>query len=105
MIIFVLALRNALSSKEVNTSSPDASATMKKAKIGLKGSAVLLPLLGLTWVFGLFVFNRDTIAFKYLFAIFNSLQGLAIFIVHVLLNKKVGFKDYCIDTCRNKYIV
>ncbi|XP_028410420.1 CD97 antigen-like [Dendronephthya gigantea] len=89
LIIFILALRNALSTKEVNTSGPDASAMLKKAKMGLRGSAVLLPLLGLTWVFGLFVFNRDTIVFKYLFAIFNSLQGLVIFIFHVLLNKKI----------------
>lgn len=39
-----------------------------------------------TWVFGLFVFNRDLIVFIYLFAIFNSLQKMLIFLFHVLLN-------------------
>jgi hypothetical protein len=98
----VLALRSALSSSTVNaartlsstkdstgTTKATAGTTLRKAKLGLKGSAILLPLLGLTWVFGLLVFNRDTIVFKYLFAICNSLQGMMIFVFHVLINKKV----------------
>ena len=100
VVIFVLALRNALSSSYVNvisTTQQGSSAETKasaeeifrKVKVGLRGSAVLLPLLGLTWVFGLLVFNRETIVFKYLFAICNSLQGVMIFIFHVLINRKV----------------
>ncbi|CAB3980610.1 adhesion G- coupled receptor D1-like [Paramuricea clavata] len=102
LVIFVLALRSALSSSTVNTArslsptkdstgttKPTAGTTLRKAKLGLKGSAILLPLLGLTWVFGLLVFNRDTIVFKYLFAICNSLQGMMIFVFHVLINKKI----------------
>jgi hypothetical protein len=101
-VIFILALRSALSSSEVNTTRTlnarkdsnattptTAGATLRKAKVGLKASAILLPLLGLTWVFGLLVFNRDTIVFKYLFAICNSLQGMMIFVFHVLINRKV----------------
>ncbi|XP_028401049.1 adhesion G-protein coupled receptor D1-like [Dendronephthya gigantea] len=86
--IFVLALRNTLSSRAVSINHTDADSKLRKAEIVLKGSAVLLPILGLTWVFGLLVFNRETIMFKYLFAIFNSLQGLMIFVFHVLLNVK-----------------
>jgi hypothetical protein len=101
-VIFVLALRSALSSSTVNaartlsstkdstgTTKATAGTTLRKAKLGLKGSAILLPLLGLTWVFGLLVFNRDMIVFKYLFAICNSLQGMMIFVFHVFINKKV----------------
>ncbi|XP_028410421.1 CD97 antigen-like [Dendronephthya gigantea] len=88
IIIFVLALRNAMSSSMASESAKTDS-KLRKAKVGLKGSAILLPILGLTWLFGLLVFNRDTIAFKYLFAIFNSLQGLMIFVFHVLLSKKI----------------
>jgi hypothetical protein len=100
LVIFILALRNALSTWEVTATRTQGSETttkatvctkLRKARIGLKGSAVLLPILGLTWVFGLLVFNRDTVVFKYLFAIFNSLQGLMIFVFHVLINKKVCF--------------
>ncbi|XP_028401048.1 adhesion G protein-coupled receptor L2-like [Dendronephthya gigantea] len=89
LVIFVLALRNALSSSHVSTTRSETDTKLRKAKIGVKGSAVLLPILGLTWVFGLLVFNRDAIVFKYLFAIFNSIQGLMIFVFHVLINKKV----------------
>lgn len=41
---------------------------------GVKSAVVLLPLLGITWLFGILTFNSDTLAFQYLFAIFNSLQ-------------------------------
>ena len=62
---------------------------IEKVKAGIKASAVVLPLLGITWLFGLLAFSSETIAFKYIFAIANSLQGLAIFIFHCLLNKQV----------------
>ncbi|XP_028410397.1 latrophilin-like protein LAT-2 [Dendronephthya gigantea] len=88
-VIFILALRSALSSSQIRTAHSEADTKLRKAKIGVKGSAILLPILGLTWVFALLVFNRDAIFFKYLFAIFNSLQGLMIFVFHVLINKKV----------------
>ncbi|XP_028410393.1 adhesion G protein-coupled receptor E1-like [Dendronephthya gigantea] len=100
IVIFFLALRKALSSSEVSTIRSEADTVLRKAKIGLKGSAVLLPILGLTWVFGLLVFNRDTVVFKYLFAIFNSLQGMMIFASHVLLNTK--FHDAFLQEKRNR---
>ena len=34
----------------------------------------LLPLFGLTWIFGVLAINQSLIAFQYLFAICNSLQ-------------------------------
>ena len=40
----------------------------------VKASVILLPLLGLTWVLGLFAVNRNTLVFAWLFTIFNSLQ-------------------------------
>lgn len=46
------------------------------SRSGVKGAMFLLPLLGLTWIFGLLAVNEDTIIFQYLFAIFNSLQVL-----------------------------
>lgn len=35
---------------------------------------MLMPLLGITWAFGLLSVNSETVAFQYLFAIVNSLQ-------------------------------
>ena len=62
---------------------------VEKVRTGVKASGVILPLLGMTWLFGLLSFNSDTVIFKYIFTIFNSLQGLMIFIFHCVLNKQV----------------
>ena len=37
-------------------------------------SIAVLPILGITWVLGLFAVNENTLLFAYLFTIFNSLQ-------------------------------
>lgn len=63
---------------------------IEKVKAGVKASVVLFPLLEITWLFGLLSFSSETIAFKYLFAILNSLQGLTIFVFKFALNKQVG---------------
>ncbi|KAI3379422.1 hypothetical protein SNEBB_000532 [Seison nebaliae] len=56
----------------------------------IRGAFVLGALLGLTWIFGYFHINKKhTIAFQYLFAIFNSLQGFFIFIFYCVLSERV----------------
>lgn len=55
------------------------------------GAIALLCLLGLTWAFGLMYVNESTVVMAYLFTIFNSLQGMFIFIFHCVLQKKVRF--------------
>ena len=40
----------------------------------LKATVILLPLLGLTWVFGLLAVNEDTTVFAWIFTVLNSLQ-------------------------------
>ncbi|KAH7706260.1 latrophilin-like protein 2, partial [Aphelenchoides avenae] len=58
----------------------------------LKGSAMLLCLLGTTWIFGYLVNVPDSstrVVFSYIFTVLNTLQGLFIFVLHVLMNDKV----------------
>lgn len=50
-------------------------------RYAVRSTIILLPLLGLTWAFGLLCVNDDLIVFQYLFTIFNSLQVRAIFFV------------------------
>lgn len=50
-----------------------------------------LLVLGCTWVFGLFLFNPRSQVLAYAFTILNCLQGVFLFLLHCLLNKKVGF--------------
>ena len=63
----------------------------------IKSAVVLFPLLGVTWLFGILALDRKTIAFQYLFAIFNSLQGFFIFIFHCLLNSEVRSVGYSVS--------
>ncbi|XP_063313094.1 adhesion G-protein coupled receptor D1 [Pelobates fuscus] len=58
-------------------------------KLTAKAVAVLLPILGSSWIFGVLAVNDQAIVFQYLFAIFNSLQGFFIFLFHCLLNSEV----------------
>uniref|UniRef100_A0A8C2Q8F9 Adhesion G protein-coupled receptor L3 n=1 Tax=Cyprinus carpio TaxID=7962 RepID=A0A8C2Q8F9_CYPCA len=64
------------------------------------GAIALLCLLGLTWAFGLMYVNESTVIMAYLFTIFNSLQGMFIFIFHCVLQKKVRKKHtVCVKRC------
>ncbi|XP_008590769.1 PREDICTED: probable G-protein coupled receptor 133, partial [Galeopterus variegatus] len=58
-------------------------------KLTAKAVAVLLPILGTSWVFGVLAVNDRAVVFQYMFAILNSLQGLFIFLFHCLLNSEV----------------
>lgn len=53
------------------------------------GAVSIIILLGLTWVFAFFTISEAAIVFHYLFAIFNSLQGLWIFIFYCFLKHDV----------------
>ncbi len=50
---------------------------------------MLLPLLAMAWVFGLLAVNDAVTAFHYIFAVSCLLQGVFVFLAHVLLNKRV----------------
>ncbi|CAG2213422.1 unnamed protein product [Mytilus edulis] len=61
----------------------------KKVRAGVKCMVVLIPVLGLSWLFGILAYNEDTIIFQYLFGITTSLQGFIIFIRDAVSNKKL----------------
>uniref|UniRef100_A0A7N6B439 Adhesion G protein-coupled receptor D1 n=1 Tax=Anabas testudineus TaxID=64144 RepID=A0A7N6B439_ANATE len=58
-------------------------------KLTAKAVAVLLPILGISWIFGVLAVNTNSLPFLYIFAIFNSLQGFFVFLFHCLLNSEV----------------
>lgn len=43
-------------------------------RVLFRATVALLPILGLTWIFGLFAVNQNTSWFAWLFTIFNTLQ-------------------------------
>ncbi|KAM7433239.1 the G-protein coupled receptor 2 [Porites harrisoni] len=63
--------------------------SFEKIRYWSKGCALLSCLLGLTWIVGVFVVNEDTMFMAYLFNIFNTLQGLLIFLFHCIGDEKV----------------
>ncbi|XP_056912201.1 adhesion G protein-coupled receptor L2-like isoform X8 [Takifugu flavidus] len=78
--------------KHSTSMKPDSS-RLGGIRSWVSGAFVLLCLLGLTWSFGLFFLDDSSIVMAYLFTIFNTLQGMFIFIFHCLLQKKVR-KEY-----------
>lgn len=76
--------------------------TIEKIRYWSKGSALLSCLLGLTWILGVFVVNRDTIFMAYMFNIFNTLQGLFIFVFHCIGDEKVRAEYLRIIRCQTR---
>ncbi|XP_064628350.1 adhesion G-protein coupled receptor G2-like isoform X7 [Lineus longissimus] len=55
----------------------------------LRGAVSVLVLLGLTWLFAFLSIGDASLAFAYIFAILNTLQGLWVFVFYCLLKKDV----------------
>ncbi|XP_052089257.1 uncharacterized protein LOC127725998 [Mytilus californianus] len=84
LIILILVLKTMFSSHSMLTKT-----AKQQAKAGMRSICVILPLFGVTWVLGVFSVNEDLVVFQYLFAIFNSLQGVFIFLFHCFFNRQV----------------
>ncbi|XP_065925841.1 adhesion G protein-coupled receptor B1-like [Magallana gigas] len=84
ILIIVSLLRVLFASSIVARSS-----IQRKASSGLRSLGTLLPVLGVTWLFGILAVNENAVVFQYLFVIANSFQGFFIFVSHVVLDKKV----------------
>ncbi|XP_053439657.1 adhesion G protein-coupled receptor E5 isoform X5 [Nycticebus coucang] len=62
---------------------------LKKARVLTITAIAQLFVLGCTWVFGLFIFEKENWLWAYIFTILNCLQGLFLYVLHCLLNRKV----------------
>ncbi|XP_020607500.1 adhesion G protein-coupled receptor L3-like, partial [Orbicella faveolata] len=80
----------------------DSDTSIEKIRYWSKGCALLSCLLGLTWIVGVFVVNQDTIFMAYLFNIFNTLQGLLIFLFHCVGDEKVRAEYLRIIRCQTR---
>ncbi|XP_072356664.1 adhesion G protein-coupled receptor F5-like [Scyliorhinus torazame] len=61
----------------------------------VRSIAVLTPILGLTWAFGISTFQKDSAkVFHYIFTILNAFQGFFILIFGTFTDKKVSFDYY-----------
>ncbi|XP_062510477.1 latrophilin-like protein LAT-2 [Corticium candelabrum] len=89
-VIFVIVLKIVIESK----GKSDMRERKQVIKASLRAIAVLLPILGLTWIIGVFAVDSLSVYLAHTFTIFNSLQGLFVFIFHCVLNNGVrkGFQ-------------
>ena len=84
MVIFVLIINNVICTKT------KLSSNQSKSKISwyqFRMSVCIFFLLGFSWIFGFLSISMDFVVFTYLFCIFNSLQGFAIFAFYILREK------------------
>ncbi|XP_041352198.1 adhesion G-protein coupled receptor G6-like isoform X2 [Gigantopelta aegis] len=83
LLAFGLVLRQILGVSAKNLNKSDKASTVTQ----LRGAVGVIILLGLTYIFAIFAIGQASIVFYYLFAIFNSLQGLFIFIFYCVFKK------------------
>ncbi|XP_061703082.1 adhesion G protein-coupled receptor E2 isoform X3 [Syngnathoides biaculeatus] len=62
---------------------------LQKIKAFIATAVAQVCVLGTTWLFGCFQFEKSTMAMSYLFTLFASLQGLMLFVMHCLFSKQV----------------
>ncbi|XP_057565888.1 adhesion G protein-coupled receptor E5 isoform X2 [Hippopotamus amphibius kiboko] len=78
---------------------------LKKARVLTITAMAQFVMLGCTWVFGLFLFDEDSQVLTYTFTILNCLQGLFLFVLYCLFNKKVReeYRKWARMVTGNKY--
>ncbi|KAL9951189.1 hypothetical protein ACROYT_G043809 [Oculina patagonica] len=73
--------------KEMATMQSTEDNHIHQIRLGIKACAVMTPLLGITWLFGLLSPLHK--AFVYIFTVFNSIQGFLIFLLHCVRNSQM----------------
>ncbi|XP_049976666.1 adhesion G protein-coupled receptor E5 isoform X3 [Alexandromys fortis] len=78
---------------------------LRKARVLTITAIAQLIVLGSTWVFGLFLFDPHSRWLSYIFTLLNCLQGLFLFLMLCLLNKKVReeYRKWACMLAGNKY--
>jgi len=62
---------------------------IKDVRTATKGAVVLLPILGIPWIIG--IFGSGSFVMRVIFVLFNSIQGITIFLVYCIFNGEVMY--------------
>ncbi|KRY39703.1 Latrophilin-3 [Trichinella spiralis] len=89
LVSILIVFRHSPYSKSQSPRHGQTMAVNTRFKMWLKGSVMLVILLGLTWSLGFLFVNHSTLFIAYAFTVLNSLQGVFIFVFQVLMHKKV----------------
>eukprot|EP00794_Sanderia_malayensis_P010720 gene10720-11868_t len=88
-VFLVVTFRTILRNSSIIAREQEMRRTMDKIGYWAKGSVGLVPLLGITWLFGVLYINQESVAMAYLFTFCNAFQGVYIFIFYCIMNEKV----------------
>jgi hypothetical protein len=86
VMISIFALGSKVRGSKSTSDENDRLASLKK---GLRASLSFLCLLGVTWIFGALAIGSAAVAFFYLFALCNVVQGVFIFVFHLYLDQRL----------------
>ncbi|XP_071817220.1 cadherin EGF LAG seven-pass G-type receptor 2-like isoform X4 [Apostichopus japonicus] len=82
VIVFIMAI-------SISLRSGHKDPEFNSLKAGLRAAGILLPLLGITWVFGLLAVNQGMLLYQFLFAFCSFVLGVSIFIFYCILDSTV----------------
>ena len=94
LIVFTVILYK-LNTRPDSSVGRDKNARYKR----MKQAVGIMILVGITWSFGALAVSKARLTFHYLFAIFNSIQGFAIFSFYCLSQKNVRESWKALFTC------
>ena len=88
-VIVVNTLTFLLIMYKLSTRPANSADRGREGLLRIKRAFGILILVGITWVFGFMAVSHARLVFQYLFAIFNCLQGFAIFMFYCVIQKNV----------------
>ncbi|XP_059846868.1 adhesion G protein-coupled receptor E1-like [Hypanus sabinus] len=74
--------------RHFNSRNKEVSKLKETKTLTIKAAARMF-VLGTTWIFGIFHVDQSTAVFSHLFTVINSLQGLFVFIIYCVFNRRV----------------
>ncbi|KAI8516524.1 hypothetical protein Bbelb_051050 [Branchiostoma belcheri] len=108
LLVFILVMTKLVREEKKQKGLRGAAADANKVDrqwiiLQIRRAGSIMALFGLTWLFGFFVIDDARTVFAYLFCIFNTLQGLFIFIFHCVMREDM--KEWRKKlTCWKKFI-
>ncbi|XP_072104670.1 adhesion G protein-coupled receptor E3-like isoform X2 [Mobula birostris] len=74
--------------RHLNSRNKEVSKLKETKSLTIKAAARMF-VLGCTWIFGIFQLDKNTAVLSYLFTVINSLQGLFVFLIYCVFNRRV----------------
>nr|CAB3262779.1 uncharacterized protein LOC100183204 [Phallusia mammillata] len=88
-VSFIIVRSSQATNKMYTPSTGKKESNLDHVRKSLKGAIILMPILGISWTFGLLPQSLSHISMLYLFTLMNATQGIFILLFHCILNGEV----------------